>query len=311
MGQPGERQYGGAGLMIKKPDLVIELSPAQDFSATGLMADKAIAFAHQFAKSAVQTGLADRVDPVEICVVHAPRAHTGLGTGTQLGMAVARAMAEMIGRDDLSVAQLALMVERGKRSAIGTYGFEHGGFIVEGGKLNPEEISPLLLHQPSPSDWRFVLITPQSLQGLADDREIRAFAKLPPIPRDVSAEMCRLLLLELVPAMKACDVQGFGEALYELQQHVGRTFAAAQGGIYADPLLDQIVQFVRDQGTAGVGQSSWGPTLYAVTACQEQAEQLAAQIVDQFDLPGDQVQITEADNRGMTLHQHEITASSR
>lgn len=295
-GNPGERQYGGAGLMIQRPDIVIRVAPSESMSAAGPMADKALGFARRFAERCDE-----HVDDVHIEVIRAPRAHTGLGTGTQLGMAVARAMAELTGRDDLPAAELAMMVDRGRRSAIGTHGFEHGGLIVEGGKIEPDEISPMLLRQPCPDDWRFVLIAPRSLQGLADDRELRAFAKLPPIPREVTAQMCQLVLLELVPAMMRCDLHGFGEALFELQQHVGRTFAAAQGGIYADPLLERIVQFIRAQGIVGVGQSSWGPTLYAATANQDQAERLAARIAQKFSLTGDQVLITAADNRGATV----------
>ncbi|MCA9172487.1 MAG: hypothetical protein KDB23_32705, partial [Planctomycetales bacterium] len=40
-------------------------------------------------------------------------------------------------------------------------------------------------------------------------------------------------------------------------------FAACQGGPYASPQLERIVAMVRNRGYAGVGQSSWGPTLFA------------------------------------------------
>jgi len=298
LGQPGERQYGGVGLMVHKPDLAIRVAPAPTFSATGRLADKAVAFAERFARRAVEQGFAPRVDPVSIDVIRCPRAHCGLGTGTQLGMSVARAMAEVIGRGDLDTADLARLVGRGDRSAIGAHGFFHGGFIVEGGKLDADSLSPMLLSQPFPEAWRVVLVSPHRLDGIADERERKAFASLPAIPLDVTAEMSRLVLLGLVPALVERDVTRFGETLYELQQQVGRCFSAAQGGIFADPLLTRIAQAVREQGITGVGQSSWGPSMYAVVADEAQAEGLATDLRLRFELSTDEVFITAADNDG-------------
>ncbi len=302
----GARQYGGVGLMIQRPDIAIRVTPSEALSATGPMSDKALMFARRFIERADAL-----VDPVAIEMLRAPRAHTGLGTGTQLGMAVAHAMAMVIGRDDLTAPQLARRVGRGERSAIGTHGFEHGGLIVEGGKTDADAVSPMLVRHACPESWRFVLISPSCLTGVADDRERHAFAQLPPIPPSTTAQMCRLVLLGLVPAMLERDLGGFGEALFELQQHVGRSFAAAQGGIYADPLLERIVTWVRGRGVAGIGQSSWGPTLYAVVAGDYDASSLAGDVARQFDLSPDEVVMTRPDNHGATVRRHEPSPTSR
>ncbi|MDX1681661.1 MAG: hypothetical protein R3336_00945, partial [Phycisphaeraceae bacterium] len=109
------------------------------------------------------------------------------------------------------------------------------------------------------------------------------------------------------PALAESDLDGFGEALYRLQQTVGSCFKAAQGGIYADEQLAEIVAWCRREGVRGVGQSSWGPTLYAVVGSESEAEGLADRLAKQFDLnAGEEVWVTRADNQGAR-----ITATGR
>jgi beta-RFAP synthase len=332
------RQFGGVGLMIEQPDIVVRVSrdaeprttntrrgsappqraspshasPSHDpFTATGPMAARAAEFARRFARLANERRLGTPLHSASIHVVRHPRPHTGLGTGTQLGMAVARALAELIGRDDLGPHDLADLVGRGRRSAIGTHGFFHGGFIVEGGKRRPGDLSPMVLQQPFPDDWRIVLITPTRLTGINGEKESHAFQQMQPIPQAVTDRMCRLTLLGLVPALIERDLPTFSQSLFDLQQQVGACFAAAQSGVYADPMLAEIVSFVRGAGVSGVGQSSWGPTLYAVVADEQKAQQLATQVRHAFDLSDDEVLVTAADNQGSTLRHIEQAARQR
>ena len=132
------RQFGGVGLMVKRPDVKICIEPSATYSGTGRLSDRAVGFARRFAQEAVASGLVAEVPPVAIRVQRVPRPHTGLGTGTQLGMAVGRALASLLERDDLTVAELAGLVGRGQRSAVGAHGCFGGGFIVEGGKADAE-----------------------------------------------------------------------------------------------------------------------------------------------------------------------------
>ena len=76
-------------------------------------------------------------------VERAPAEHTGLGVGTQLGLAIAKALAVASGEPELPSAELAMRVGRGERSAIGVHGFDRGGLLVDAGKLPGEAVSPL------------------------------------------------------------------------------------------------------------------------------------------------------------------------
>lgn len=300
----GTRQFGGVGLMVKNPHFTVHLQLGDGFTATGAMQERAVSFAKTFVGRAIEAGLIDKpadLPGIHINVITAPRSHTGLGTGTQLGMAIARGISELLNMRPLSVADLARLVGRGHRSAIGAHGFFHGGMIVEGGKFAPDELSPMLVQQSFPHEWRIVLITPEKLIGINGDREVHAFAKMPPIPRDVTAEMCRLVLLGLLPAAIECDFEGFSRALFTLQQRVGECFADSQGGVYADPLLTDIVRSTRNQGIEGVGQSSWGPTMYAVAKSENDARRLRMDLQSEFGLSNEEVMITEADNEGSAV----------
>jgi beta-RFAP synthase len=198
--------------------------------------------------------------------------------------------------------RLAQWVGRGERSAIGVHGFAQGGLIVEGGKLDPDAVSPLLLGHDFPEPWHVVLVIPSQLQGISGQRERDAFARMPAIPAAASGRMCRHVLLGLIPALLEHDLDDFGRALYELQLAVGECFAQAQGGVYGDPLLERIVGFVRSRGIQGVGQSSWGPTLYAFTRDEHEALRLADAIRREFPLSPGEVFITNAQNCGASVH---------
>src|SRR5262249_56859033 len=105
----------------------------------GMLASRAQVFALRFTASLPE---ADR-RPFQVLVERCPAEHTGLGVGTQLGLAVARALAEETGLGGLSAVELATRGGRGERSAIGGHGFDRGGLIVEPGEVPGEAISPL------------------------------------------------------------------------------------------------------------------------------------------------------------------------
>ncbi len=310
LGAMRSRQFGGVGLMVREPDLVVRVERADDgFDASGPMTDRAVAFAKRFAERAQQRSIGRAISGARISVRRAPRPHTGLGTGTQLAMAVARGLAALIGRDELGPAELARLVGRGRRSAIGLHGFFHGGLIVEGGKRDSDGVSPMVVQQSFPDDWPIVVVTPERLAGLAGQRETHAFSTMTPTPDSVTGRLCELTLLGLLPAVIERDLDTFGDALYEMQQVVGQCFAAAQGGVYADPMLERIVGCIRESGVRGVGQSSWGPTVYAVTPNEQVADEIARRVRDRFDLADTEVRVTWADNQGSSLK--EIKSGAR
>jgi beta-RFAP synthase len=291
------RRFGGVGLMVERPGLRLSAAPAAEWSAEGPLAGRALTFASSFARSG------GGLSPQRLVVEQAAPEHAGLGTGTQLGLAVGRLLASAWGID-LSAAELARRVGRGRRSALGVYGFEQGGFLVESGKRGDEGLSPLAIRVPFPEEWRVVLAIPGQAPGLHGPDEQGAFRQLAEsaavLPTDA---LCRLVLLGMLPSLAEGDVRAFGEALFEFNARVGEAFARVQGGPYAGPRVAELVAFLRGQGARGVGQSSWGPTVFAVVGDEGQAADLAARVRRQFGLGADEAFVTRACNHGAVVEQ--------
>src|SRR5207244_1825932 len=149
-----------------------------------------------------------------IQIASAIPSHAGLGSGTQLALSIAAGLSVFYDLPNQSPQELALSVGRALRSAVGTYGFAFGGLIVEQGKLPDEPISPLDCRLDLPNDWRFVLVRPRGLSGLAAADEIEAFASLPAVPQRVTEQLIALVRERLVPAAATADFDLFSESLY-------------------------------------------------------------------------------------------------
>jgi beta-ribofuranosylaminobenzene 5'-phosphate synthase len=302
---PPTRWFGGVGLMIERPSLHLEVKPASSWSAEGPQAARVLALAQRFVESTRQEENRSYLSPRFLRLTCALPEHVGLGSGTQLALSVARVLAESW---ELScdLPTLARRMGRGQRSALGVHGFEQGGLLVEAGKRFADQLAPLVTRLPFPESWRLVLILPSSAKansGLHGRAETEAFARLslvPDVPGRTDA-LCRLVLLGLLPALVERDSEAFGAALHEFNARVGEAFAPVQGGSYATKRVAEIVSFVRREGVPGVGQSSWGPTVFAVVADEDRAAHLAARLRQQFTLDEASVRITPACNHSAKL----------
>jgi beta-RFAP synthase len=263
------RRFGGIGAAIPHPGLVLEAARADDLTAEGPDAERAVEFARRYRERAGITGGA------HIVVRQAIPAHAGLGSGTQLALAVARALAELYDRPT-DAALLASSVERGRRSAIGTWAFDAGGFILEGGRRDgTDAVAPLLGRYAMPPEWRYVLAVPAGKPGLSGEAEAAAFRHLPRPPLGEVERVAHLVLMQLLPALVERELGPFGAALTEIQRITGGWFAPAQGGVFAPGPTGELIRRLAEAGAPGVGQSSWGPTAYAIVGDDHAAAELA------------------------------------
>jgi beta-RFAP synthase len=204
--------------------------------------------------------------------------HAGLGSGTQLALAVARAMAELNGMS-AGVAELAVAVGRTRRSAIGTWTFAGGGLVLEGGrKQEGEGVAPLLSRIPFPPEWRCVVAVPEAASTISGAGEAEAFAQLPPASEKDVERVAHVVLMGLLPALVEADIAAFGAALNAIQTITGRWFASVQGGTFAPGPSADLVQRMSDWGAKGVGQSSWGPTVYGIVSGERTGAELAGRV---------------------------------
>jgi beta-RFAP synthase len=276
------RWFGGVGAAAPAPSLLVSARPAQTLEVTGVDTDRAADFASKYlAHHGIRGG-------VRLHVHRAPPRHSGLGSGTQLALATARALAELHGLTT-DVRNLARAVGRARRSAIGTWTFDGGGMVVEGGRLpDRDECGPLISRVPFPQDWRCVVALPRAgAPGISGAEEEAAFASLPAPPeRDVD-RVSHLVLMVLLPALADADLATFGGALCEIQEITGCWFSSVQGGVYARGPSEALARLMLSWGAAGVGQSSWGPAVYGIVRGEEAGVELADKVRAWLEGQGD------------------------
>ena len=268
----GGRWFGGIGAAASAPSLLLSASRADVLTVEGADTDRATAFARQFLEyHHISRGAHLRVQRVL-------PSHAGLGSGTQLALAIARALADLYAVDS-HPRSLASATGRAQRSAIGMWTFAGGGLVVEGGRrAGSDEPGPLIARLPFPETWRCVVVVPEGPPGISGADEADAFARLPkPSEQDV-AHVSHLVLMALLPALADGDLGQFGRALTEIQEITGRWFASVQGGTFAPGHSRALVRQLAEWGAAGVGQSSWGPAVYGIVDGADAAARLVERV---------------------------------
>lgn len=193
-------------------------------------------------------------------------------------------------------------MERGRRTSIGTAIFEHGGFVVDGGKnVLKENLPSIIFRQPFPQDWVFVVAVPNIKKGLTENEEDTAFKGLSSMPAEDAGRICRLTMMKLLPSLIERDIKSFGEALTQIQIIVGEQFAAVQGGRYSSSIDQEGIEYMQKLGAYGAGQSSWGPAFYGLTQKEEAKEiQLKVQAFLREGVGG-HIFTAKANNKGVYI----------
>ena len=288
------RRFGGLGVSVDRPAVVLEARPARELSAEGAEAQRALVFARRCRDALGLSGGA------HLRVVEAIPPHVGLGSGTKLALAVAQALVALEGRD-VDAPALARAAGRSARSAVGMWTFALGGLVVEGGRRpGIDRPAPLLAHHPVPDEWRAVLVVPAALPGLSGVAEDEAFVRLVPAA-ERTAVIAQLVLTSLLPALVERELEEFGTALTHVQQLVGDSFATVQGGRF-HPRAGALVEALLRRGAAGAGQSSWGPAVYGVVGSEAAGRELARRMGDVVGGEGS-VELVAFDNGGVRVEQ--------
>lgn len=201
-------------------------------------------------------------------------AHVGLGSGTQIALAVAAGLRRLHDLP-LDVRGDAIRLGRGARSGVGIGLFDRGGLVVDGGRGPATAAAPIISHIPFPEHWRVLVVIDQHRQGVYGPDERAAFTELPPFPEATAAHLCRLVVMKVLPAVAECDLETFGSAIKELQLRLGEYFAPVQGGSrFTSPDVAVALELLEREGAVGIGQSSWGPTGFAFAPSHEEASRL-------------------------------------
>lgn len=237
---------------------------------------------------------------VRVTIKRSIPSHVGLGSTTQISLSIAMSMAKLHGIQ-ASTMEMARLLGRGKVSGIGTAAFERGGFIVDGGvDTKRRSIAPAIFHCAFPRSWFFVIATPDVTRGLTEKAEAKVFKnRKSKAKADFAKNICHLLVMKMLPSLVEQNLEEFGSALTEIQKQVGAAFAPYQAGIFHSRATEEIIEFMLGSGAKGAGQSSWGPSAYAVIEGKKAALELKNELQNFMDSRyGGAAFITDANNRG-------------
>jgi beta-RFAP synthase len=261
------RRFGSLGLSLQEPATRLTMERASHLEVIGPEAPRVEKLLSYLA---TEFGWQE---PVRVQVESAIPSHAGLGSGTQLAMAVGMARS-LLSEKPATLHQLANSLDRGNRSGIGIGTFQWGGFLVDGGRGPEDNPPPIISQLPFPEHWAVILIMDEAFVGIHGDAEKTAFAQLPRFSEAAAARLCHLTLMQVLPAVIEANLPVFGAAISEIQRTVGDHFAPAQGGRYTSPRVAQVLESLGAQGVSCLGQSSWGPTGFAVVESPSRAHEL-------------------------------------
>jgi beta-ribofuranosylaminobenzene 5'-phosphate synthase len=291
------RRFGGIGLAIGGPCTRASLCKAPRMQVSGPESERGRRYLDRM------RDVLAAPDHHRLTIDEVVPAHVGLGSGTQLALAVAAAMRRLHGLP-LDIEGDAARLGRGARSGIGIGLFHAGGLVTDGGRGHTRAPPPIISRLAFPDAWRVLLVLDPARRGMHGDAERAAFAALPPVSDADAAHSCRLLLMKALPALAEQDIERFGDAITELQQRLGDHYAPVQGSRFTSPAVATILALLDGEGAFGIGQSSWGPTGFAFAASEDDARRLMAIARQHPDARGLEIQVCRGLNRGAEIDVH-------
>ena len=263
------RRFGSIGLAISGLRTKIAFRRARKDHIAGPERERVMRHVDKMMQR-LALGDSHMVDVLEVVPAHA-----GLGSGTQLALAVAAGIRRLHGLS-LDIEGDALHLGRGARSGVGIGLFHRGGLVVDGGCKKTGASAPIVSHLGFPDRWRVIVVLDPARRGLHGAEEAAAFGKLLPFAEDDAARLCRLVIMKMLPAVAEEDIVSFGAAITQIQECIGDYFASAQGGSpFTSPDVAAVLATLDREGAWGIGQSSWGPTGFAFSAAPADADRLA------------------------------------
>jgi len=294
--------YGSIGVAIDNPNTRIMISKSKELklinkSSTGI--EELVKFVLD------KLGIYNlSIEVLEVI----PR-HIGLGSTTQFTLSLGYGISKLL---DLgySIRELAFKLERGWVSGIGIAAFEGGGFILDSGREvvdgkvkgigSIDDLPRVLYRKKIPRSWTFIVATPTGIKGL-DEREERKYLETPEPNPEIEKKLHKTVLTEMLPALARNDIVKFGLAMTKVQLLTGEYFSKFQGGVFCCEETEFMINKFLEYGAYGAGQSSWGPTCYALVDSTYKARKILEKLKrDTFHKGIDmKVYISKVCNRGI------------
>ncbi len=308
------RVDGGIGLMLDRPNVVFEATNnAKEFKIE----------AHKYYRESIEV-INEKASKVfklfnisnKNFHFHLKRyypSHVGLGSKTQLSLAIATAITRLKNINQITINELTKIVERGGTSGIGWRGFDKGGFILDAGHdfgkgkeketFLPSSASKsadpalTLIRYPIPEHWRFVLVIPNIGKGAYGDEEISIFQNYAPIPKEEVNEVSHQILMKVIPGIIKQDLECFGEGIKRIQ-NIG--FKKIEIRLQHNVVKDTL-NFFEEYGLKAYGMSSFGPSVIGITESESEANSLLKEIQLRLKGTGGHIYICKPNNCGAKI----------
>ncbi|HME54644.1 MAG TPA: beta-ribofuranosylaminobenzene 5'-phosphate synthase [Candidatus Lokiarchaeia archaeon] len=251
---------------------------------------------------------------MKISVMETISRHIGLGSKTQLALALADGISRLLKLEGtpLSKEILASVVKRGGTSGIGVTSYFIGGFIIDGGhdygegkekySFLPSSASnaapaPVLFRDELPDEWRIVIAIPHLVQGAHDAEEMNIFKECCPVPLNDVEKLSHIILMKLMPAVKRKNFDDICECI-KFFQTIG--FKKNEIDLRGQSFRDMITAW-QDAGAPCVGMTSFGPALYTIARDMDQANELKQSVDNIMSEEGSLAFITRMQNTGASI----------
>ncbi len=283
---------GGVGLALESPFIEILARENDRVLIRGKAEniDRFYAIANKFSK------LTGRGIEIEVLSDYKP--HIGLGSGTQISLAIGKSFNDLYNLG-LSIRDIAKIAGRGGTSGIGISAFEFGGFIVDAGHSKkykrsflPSSFSkapppPLIARYDFP-EWDICLIIPNK-SGFYGNEELNLFERNTPLPIEEVRELSHIILMKLMPSVIEQDLDEFSQAIFRIQEIGFKRAEVEQYGEKMKNLLSSLSE------VGACGMSSTGPTVYVISEKIKMSD--VRSIVRECDIRAEILK-TKANNRG-------------
>jgi len=307
------RVDGGIGLMLDRPNVVFEASnSAEEFKIE----------AHKYYRESIEVInlIASKVFKTfnvsnknfHFNLKRYFPSHVGLGSKTQLSLAIATAITKLKGLNS-SIEDLTKLVERGGTSGIGWRGFESGGFILDGGHdfgrgkeketFLPSSASSsanpalTIVRYDIPENWRFVVVIPDVKKGAYGDEEICVFQNYAPIPKHEINEVSHMIIMKILPGLLKKDLKCFGEGLQRIQSLGFKKIEIE----LQHRIVKNLLKFFEEYGLKAYGMSSFGPSVVGIVESDSQADNLLKELQKSQKNGGGHVYICKPNNIGAKI----------
>jgi beta-RFAP synthase len=291
------RMFGSLGVSIDAPYIQIEITKSEK----PLIDAKNNEIVIKIVENIVNSLNLDKNFSLKI--IQSIPDHAGLGSGTQMALAIGAGL-NLLFNLDLTVPQIAAIALRGRRSGIGIGTFEHGGLIVDGGRGSKETSPPVIARHDFPEYWPILLIFDNSEEGVHGEQELMAFDRLQKTSLEVAQTLAHSVLLQALPALVERDYATFSRAIYKLQHATGEYFSPIQGGLFKSKHVAEILNFLYGINILCAGQSSWGPTGFAIFESDESANEMLKLLRQKFsNFNNISFQIVRGNNAGASIQE--------